>query len=54
MKHFAITEEDYVKAMKKANRELEIELHGKQCSLRPSYYRSKKDYNRREGKRITF
>jgi len=52
MKKYKITEEDYVKVMRRANRELEIELHGKQCSLRRMVYKSKKDYNRREAKHI--
>lgn len=47
-----ITEQDYIKAMRKANRELEIELHGKQCSLRKATFKSKKTYNRQENRRI--
>jgi len=47
-----ITEQDYIKAMRKANRELEIELHGKQCSLRKATYKTKKDYNRRDNRVI--
>ena len=47
-----ITEQDYIKAVKKANRELEIELHGKQISMRGGiFYPSKKKYNRKKFKK---
>jgi hypothetical protein len=50
-----ITEQDYVTAMRRANRELEIELHGKQVSMRGGrIHKSKKQYNRREAKRIVW
>jgi hypothetical protein len=50
-----ITEQDYVKAMLKANRELEIELHGKQVSMRVgAKHKSMKGYNRQKAKKVTF
>lgn len=48
-----ITEQDYVKGVKKANRELEIALFGKQVSMRGAIsHKSKKDYNRQKAKRV--
>lgn len=48
-----ITQNDYVKGVKKANRELEISLFGKQVSMRgPISHKSKKDYNRQRMKKI--
>lgn len=48
-----ITEQDYVKAMKKANRELEIAMHGKQVSMRGAVsHKTKKDYNRQQAKKV--
>lgn len=48
-----ITEKDYIVAMKKANRELEIAMFGKQVSMRGGVkHKSKKDYNRQKAKRI--
>lgn len=48
-----ITEQDYIKGMKKANRELEIAMFGKQVSMRGAVsHKSKKDYNRQRVKRI--
>ena len=47
-----ITEKDYVTAMKRANRELEIALFGKQVSMRGGIkHKSKKAYNRNKLKR---
>ena len=47
-----ITEQDYIKAVKKADRELEIALHGKQVSMRGSVmHKSKKAYDRNRFKR---
>lgn len=47
MKHN--TEKDYIKAVRRANREDEIEYHGKQISLRPTKIeKSKKAYNRKK------
>lgn len=49
-----ITEQDYLTAMRKASRELEIELHGKQVSMRKARtHKSKKVYDRRVYKAIT-
>lgn len=49
-----ITESDYIKAVKKADRELEIAMHGKQISMRGGILHiNKKKYNRaKEKKRI--
>lgn len=48
-----ITQEDYVKAVKKADREREIAQHGKLISTRPTKaHQSKKVYNRRNNKNI--
>ena len=42
------TQEDYIKAIKKADREEEIAKYGKQISMRPTkVHKSKKLYNRR-------
>ena len=48
-----MTEKDYVHAMKKASRELEIAMHGKQVSMRGAVsYKTKKDYNRQQFKKF--
>ena len=50
---YTITEQDYIKAVKKADREREIELHGKVISTRPTKaHKSKKAYDRKKSKRI--
>lgn len=41
-----LTEKDYIKAMRKASRELEIELFGKQLR-RNKLHKSKKIYSRK-------
>lgn len=47
-----ITEKDYITAMKKANRELEIAMFGKQVSMRGGVkHKSKKTYDRNRIKR---
>lgn len=47
-----ITEQDYVNAMRKANRELEISLFGKQVSMsKTRTHKSKKVYDRKKFKR---
>ena len=47
-----ITEQDYVTAMKRANRELEIALFGKQVSMRGGVkHKSKKAYDSNRIKR---
>ena len=48
---FTITEKDYIKAVRKADREREIELHGKVISTRPTKtHKSKKAYDRAKEK----
>ena len=48
-----ITEKDYINGVKKANRELEIAMFGKQVSMRGAIsHKSKKDYNRQQMKKI--
>lgn len=50
-----ITEKDYVNAMRKANRELEIAMFGKQVSMRGGVkHKSKKAYDRNRMKRVPF
>ena len=50
-----ITEKDYINAMKKANRELEIAMFGKQVSMRGGVkHKSKKAYDRNKMKRVPF
>lgn len=49
-----ITEKDYINAVKKADRELEIAMYGKQISMRGSVmHKSKKVYDRKKYKQIT-
>lgn len=50
---FTITEKDYIKAVRKADREREIEMHGKVISTRPAKtHKSKKAYSRKKNKRV--
>lgn len=50
-----ITRQDYISAVKKADRELEIAMYGKQVSMRGSIpHKSKKAYDRRQAKKIVF
>lgn len=50
-----ITEQDYVHAVKKANRELEIALFGKQVSMRGAVtHKSKKAYDRKRDRKVIF
>jgi len=42
---------DYVKANRKASREEEIALHGKQISMRSTVHKSKKIYDRKKEKK---
>lgn len=50
-----ITEKDYIKAVKKADREREISTHGKMISTRPTkVHNSKNVYNRSQSKKINF
>ena len=49
-----ITEKDYILAVKKANREIEIAMFGKQISMRGAVtHKSKKIYDRKRMKPIT-
>ena len=48
---FTITEKDYIKAVRKADREREIEMYGKVISIKPSkIHESKKAYDRAKEK----
>ena len=48
---FTITEQDYIKAIRKADREREIEMYGKVISMRPpKTHKSKKAYDRAKEK----
>ena len=50
---FTITEMDYILAVRKADREREIEMHGKLISTRPTrIHKSKKVYNRNNSKKL--
>lgn len=42
---------DYIKANRKASREEEIALHGKEISFRPAVFKSKKKYDRKKEKK---
>lgn len=48
-----ITELDYIKANRKASREEELSLYGKQITNRTTIHRSKKAYNRQQNKKIS-
>lgn len=47
-----ITNQDYIKANRKASREEEIKLFGKQISNRTNVHKSKKKYNRQRDRKI--
>ena len=47
-----ITEQDYIKANRKASREAEIKMYGKLITWRSAVHKSKKTYNRQRYKRI--
>lgn len=50
-----ITEIDYIKAVKKADREREISQHGKQISTRPTkVHNPKNEYKRSKAKKVNF
>ena len=50
---YTITEKDYIKAVRKADREREIEMHGKVISIKPpKTKKTKKAYDRKKNKRI--
>ena len=49
--NYTISERDYILAVRKADREREIELHGKVISTRPTKaHKSKKAYDRAKEK----
>lgn len=50
MKHkpLHIGQEDFLLANRKASREEEISLHGKQIRFRPTLFKSKKKYSRKQ------
>lgn len=52
MKNYRITKEDYIKANRKASREEEIRLYGKQIFNRHVIHKSKKQYNRMRDRKI--
>jgi hypothetical protein len=52
MKTYKITQEDYIKANRKASREEEIKLYGKQIYNRHIVHKSKKKYNRQRDRKI--
>lgn len=52
MKTYKITQEDYIKANRKASREEEIRLYGKQIFNRHVVHKSKKKYNRKRDRKV--
>ena len=54
MKSYKITKDDYVKACRKASREEEIALYGKQIYHRHVIHKSKKQYNRMRDRKIPY
>lgn len=46
--------EDYIKIQRKINRELELERNGGHWVAVKKVHKSKKDYNRKRDKKITF
>ena len=49
-----ITEKDYIKAVRRANRMLELEMFGKQIRTRTALIKSKKTYTRKEKHKESF
>ena len=49
-----ITEQDYIKANRKASREEEIKLYGKPIAHRHVTHKSKKTYNRQRDRKIPY
>jgi hypothetical protein len=47
-----ITEKDYIKAVRKASREAEIEAHGKPITSNSHVFRSKRAYDRKKLKAV--
>ena len=55
MSNKKITEVDYIKATRKADREAEIAKHGKLISMRPTkVHNPKNEYKRSKNKKIDF
>lgn len=52
MTKYKITQDDYIKANRKASREEEIELYGKQIYNRHLIHKSKKKYDRKKERKI--
>lgn len=50
---YKITEVDYIKANRKASRDEEIQLYGRQISNRTKIQKSKKVYNRQRDKKVS-
>ena len=50
-RRLTITEADYIKANRKASREAEISLYGRQITARTTVQKSKKVYNRQRDKK---
>lgn len=48
------TLEDYIKANRKASREIELEANGGKWVAKNKIHKSKKAYNRKEGKHVDF
>lgn len=49
--NYKITDIDYIKANRKASRDEEIRLYGRQINARTTIQKSKKTYNRRRDKK---
>lgn len=49
---YRFSEIDYIKANRKASRDEEIRLYGRQINARTTIQRSKKTYNRQRDKKI--
>ena len=49
-----ITEQDYIKANRKASREEEIKLYGKPIAHRHVTHKSRKTYNRQRDRKIPY
>lgn len=51
-KKLTFAQEDYIKANRKASREEEIAMYGKQIAFRTTVHKSKKKYNRQRDRKI--
>ena len=47
-------EQDYIKANRRASREEEIKMYGKQIAHRHTTHKSKKQYNRQRDRKIPY